>query len=358
MKQIMALKEELSGLRRQVGAVDALRQQESSVESLRREMADLKETIWGPNPMSIGLIRLQPQSSAMVVPTQVTLKLPDAAVPEPQPPRLPDDLTLASLPAAIEQRAAGKPLPKSAAEEARSYLIETATPGYTMVRQGASVAIGRLHPDFAVKLAEAVRLARASGMTQAGVFSAYRPPAFGVGGFSDKFNSLHSYGLAADMTGIGRPGSASARRWQAIVKEAGLYLPYGADNRAEFNHTQLVPTKVAASAWRPTITASEPRDLHRMWLASGISAYVDEADAQKPPSLASASAPSASAASATVADVPLPLAGGGVDRDASAEAKPKRTRAPRRSRRGRAPKRKSASQPRARARAKAKRKAR
>jgi hypothetical protein len=39
---------------------------------------------------------------------------------------------------------------------------------------------------------------------------AYRPPAFGVGGFSDKFNSLHTYGLAVDMRGIGRPGSRSA----------------------------------------------------------------------------------------------------------------------------------------------------
>ena len=42
------------------------------------------------------------------------------------------------------------------------------------------------------------------------MFSAYRPPAFGVGGFSDKFNSLHTYGLAVDMQGIGRPGSPEA----------------------------------------------------------------------------------------------------------------------------------------------------
>jgi hypothetical protein len=47
----------------------------------------------------------------------------------------------------------------------------------------------------------------------AGVFSAYRPPAFGVGGFSDKFNSLHTYGLAVDMRGIGTPGSAEAELW-------------------------------------------------------------------------------------------------------------------------------------------------
>src|SRR6266478_4165621 len=31
---------------------------------------------------------------------------------------------------------------------ARAYLIATATPGYTMMRQGPERAIGRLHPEF------------------------------------------------------------------------------------------------------------------------------------------------------------------------------------------------------------------
>ena len=127
-------------------------------------------------------------------------------------------------------------------------------------------------------------------MTNAGLFSAYRPPAFGIGGFRDKFNSLHSYGLAVDMTGIGGPGSRLARLWQTIVKRVGLYLPYGPNNRAEFNHTQLVPTKVASRFLRRTITASEPKNLQAMWLASGISAYVSDATAAKAPALASASA--------------------------------------------------------------------
>jgi hypothetical protein len=83
--------------------------------------------------------------------------------------------------------------------EARAYLVETASPGYTMTLQGAELAIGRLHPEFAVRLENAIREARSAGLPSAGVFSAYRPPAFGVGGFSDKFNSLHTYGLAVDM---------------------------------------------------------------------------------------------------------------------------------------------------------------
>src|SRR5262249_17693521 len=76
--------------------------------------------------------------------------------------------------------------------EARAYLVETASPGYTMTLQGAELAVGRLHPEFAVRLGNAIREARSVGLPSAGVFSAYRPPAFGVGGFSDKFNSLHT----------------------------------------------------------------------------------------------------------------------------------------------------------------------
>ena len=41
--------------------------------------------------------------------------------------------------------------------EARAYLIETASPGFTMTLQGAELAIGRLHPEFVVRLANAIR---------------------------------------------------------------------------------------------------------------------------------------------------------------------------------------------------------
>src|SRR5207302_1356137 len=120
----------------------------------------------------------------------------------------------------------------------RSYLVETASPGATMVRQGPALAIARLNPEFATRLAAAIREARDAGLPSAGIFSAYRPPVFGIGGFADKFNSLHSYGLAVDMSGIGEPGSKDARLWHEIAARHGVFCPYGADNRKEWNHCQ------------------------------------------------------------------------------------------------------------------------
>ena len=102
-----------------------------------------------------------------------------------------------------------------------------------MTLQGAELAIGRLHPEFVVRLANAIREARSAGLPLAGVFSAYRPPAFGVGGFSDKFNSLHTYGLAVDMQGIGRPGSPEAQLWHETAARNGVVCPYGPRDRAE-----------------------------------------------------------------------------------------------------------------------------
>jgi hypothetical protein len=318
-KALTSLKMEIRDLRKQVVAV----------ESLRHELTDLKERIWGPTPLPLALSVLpRPQSAAVVEPKQVTLKLPDFG--EPYRPQAPVNPASASLPAVLEERSTEVRKAKSAVEEAKAYLIDTATPGYTMIRQGVPVAIGRLHPDFIVKLAAAIRLAREGGMTHAGVYSAYRPPAFGVGGFSDKFNSLHSYGLAADMTGIGGPGSRFARLWQTVVKRVGLYLPYGPNNRAEFNHTQLVPTKMASSFLRRTITASQPKDLQQMWLASGVSSYVGEVTAARAPALASAAAQP---------HVVLPA---GTDKQAPFPQPPEPAAAPRRSRARRPGKRTSA----------------
>jgi hypothetical protein len=150
---------------------------------------------------------------------------------------------------------------------ARAYLVETSRPGSTMMRQGPELAISRLHPEFAVRLAGAIQAARNAGLGQAGIFSAYRPPVFGVGGFADKYYSLHAYGLAVDMQGIGRPGSAEAQQWHEIAAEHGIVCPYGYRNRAEWNHcqpTHLVAVK-AENPLRGTIVASGPIDLERMF---------------------------------------------------------------------------------------------
>jgi hypothetical protein len=153
--------------------------------------------------------------------------------------------------------------------EARAYLIETASPGYTMTLQGPEVAIGRLHPEFAVRLENAIREARSAGLPLAGVFSAYRPPAFGVGGFSDKFNSLHTYGLAVDMRGIGEPGSAEAELWHRIAAKNGVVCPYGPRDRAEWNHCQPTSVKmiVAQNPLRETVSSAGPYDLDSMFEA-------------------------------------------------------------------------------------------
>ncbi|MFL6823632.1 MAG: hypothetical protein ACJ8FA_13800, partial [Xanthobacteraceae bacterium] len=172
-------------------------------------------------------------------------------------------------PSASEQACADTPRTPEEVGEARAYLIETASPGYTMTLQGAELAIGRLHPEFAVRLERAIREARNSGLPFASVFSAYRPPAFGVGGFSDKFNSLHTYGLAVDMRGIGQPGSPEAQLWHRIAAKNGVVCPYGPRDRAEWNHCQPTSVKIilAQNPLRETVTSAGPVDVESMFEA-------------------------------------------------------------------------------------------
>ena len=150
---------------------------------------------------------------------------------------------------------------------ARAYLIETATPGYTMTRQGPERAIGRLHPEFVRRLAAAIADARVAGLPFAGIFSAYRPPAFGVGGFADKFHSLHTYGLAVDVTGIGAPGTPSALLWHEIAARNGVICPYGPHNPVEWNHCQPTWVKIILpdNPLRETVTADGPISLEDMF---------------------------------------------------------------------------------------------
>ncbi len=176
----------------------------------------------------------------------------------------------------------------------RDYLIDTATPGTTMVRQGPQLAIGRLHPEFVRRLAAAIREARQGGLASVGIFSAYRPPAFGVGGFSDKFNSLHTYGLAVDMSGIGGPGTSEAKLWYEIAARHGVTCPYGFENRVEWNHCQPTRLKIIVpeSPLRDTVTANGPIDLDSMFEAGN-------ALIESPQSVADAASASADEAAAS-----------------------------------------------------------
>jgi hypothetical protein len=166
----------------------------------------------------------------------------------------------------------GRPCPAHAGEadetaRARAYLIATATPGYTMTRQGPERAIELLHPEFVNRLAAAIAEARGAGMPMAGIFSAYRPPAFGVGGFADKYHSLHTYGLAVDVTGIGGPGTPSSLLWHEIAARHGVICPYGPYSLLEWNHCQPTWVKIilADNPLRETVTAGGPISLEDMF---------------------------------------------------------------------------------------------
>jgi hypothetical protein len=296
-----ALKQQLRDLRKQLGDMERLRVELATIKEQLRGSAP-KPAIWGGVPLTVPRSRSEPPSGSAVI-AALALPIPDVRDVDPGPLKPPVNPATDSLPAVIREQLQGTLPPKSAVEEAKAYLVKTATPGYTMTRQGVSLAIDRLHPGFAVKLAAAVKRARDEGLIKAGVFSAYRPPAFGIGAFSDKFDSLHSYGLATDITGIGGAGSASAHRWHQIVLDVGLYLPYGPDHRVEFNHTQFIPAKVAPRVLRGTITAEGPIDLRRMWLASGVDAYITE-----PQAVAVAGGPDTSSSADAGSDEPKPAA--------------------------------------------------
>ena len=170
----------------------------------------------------------------------------------------------------------GRPCPAHVGEtdetaRARAYLIATATPGYTMTRQGPERAIERLHPEFVKRLAAAIAEARGAGMPMAGIFSAYRPPAFGVGGFADKFHSLHTYGLAVDVTGIGGPGTPSSLLWHEIAARHGVICPYGPYSLLEWNHCQPTWVKIILTDdhLRETVTADGPITLEGMFELGG-----------------------------------------------------------------------------------------
>lgn len=152
-------------------------------------------------------------------------------------------------------------------EDAIQYLVKTATPGGTMTRQGVRLSIERLHPEFSLRLAKAIREARANGLPSAGIYSAYRAPGWGVGGFGDKYRSNHAIGQAVDMAGIGRPGSKASLLWYRIAGRNKLFNPYGPHHRAEWNHyqPQMIRSIEAGLPVRTMVGRFGPISLTRMW---------------------------------------------------------------------------------------------
>src|SRR5262249_43206488 len=165
---LAALKQQVRDLLKQVADTERLRAELAAIKAqVRNSSPNL--SAWGGVALALPSAPGAPPSSSPG--TEVaTLHFPDVRDLYTRPLQPPLDQATASLPAAIrEQLLSGLP-PKSAVEEAKAYLVQTATPGYTMTRQGAALAIDRLHPGFAVKLAEAVKRAREEGMTEVGVF--------------------------------------------------------------------------------------------------------------------------------------------------------------------------------------------
>lgn len=167
-------------------------------------------------------------------------------------------------PADETEKAASAP---AAAQDDRAYLAATAHPGFTMLAQGVQVALSCLHPTFVTRLAAAIREARLADIPAA-IFSACRPPDLHVGGFANKFRSMHAYGLAVDMAGIGGPGSATSQRWHAIAEAHKVYGVYGPAAGVEWNHYQATRVLSAPPALQRTITAAGPRTLGGLYKAA------------------------------------------------------------------------------------------
>lgn len=97
-----------------------------------------------------------------------------------------------------------------------------------------------LHPGFAVNMANAVQQARAAGLPVT-VQSGYRTNNATGSSYDAAGLSMHGYGAAMDVGGIGGAGSPQAKQWGAIAAKNGVYNPYGVADPREYNHWQAVP---------------------------------------------------------------------------------------------------------------------
>jgi hypothetical protein len=165
-------------------------------------------------------------------------------------------------------------------DEAREYVQQTSVPGYTMLLQGRPVALSCLNPEFVLRLAASIKEARDLGIN-ASVSSACRPPVLRVGGMADKSQSMHAYGLAVDLAGIGHPGDAAYRQWCKIAAGHGIIRPY--NTMWEDNHFQPTETKVASQVppMKKLLSRYGPTDLMKLWaIEVGMIIPVEKAKAQ------------------------------------------------------------------------------
>jgi len=100
--------------------------------------------------------------------------------------------------------------------------------------------VSNMNPDFAARLATALRQANAQGL-KLGVMSGYRDDSTTGSAYDAGGNSSHGYGLASDISGLDGPNGKITNAWAQIAEANGLHNPYGVGNKAEFNHWQLPP---------------------------------------------------------------------------------------------------------------------
>lgn len=125
------------------------------------------------------------------------------------------------------------------------------------------------NPAFAAKLATAIRNARASGLN-VGVESGFREPGQTGSAYDAGGNSSHSYGLAADISGLDGANGSKTQAWAKFASDAGLFNPYGVGNRAEFNHYQFTsqPLEQIPGALDALKAAKATGDMQAVWNAA------------------------------------------------------------------------------------------
>jgi hypothetical protein len=234
-----------------------------------------KQAISAPRKAKQKLVAKKPQVAALPSPKAPTETVqappkPEIMAPDVPPPPLPKVLQASFDPFG------------NIIDGFRKFLERTSQfiQGHTMTMQGMEKSLGWLEPKFRENLAKAIYQARQEGFDKIGVFSAYRQPNMGVGGFGRKELSCHAYGLAIDISGIGNPGSKQAIRFHQIAKEHGVLGVYGPYNNAEFNHFQHVSEKVCGAVphLRKTITMAGPINVEKMWAAGAKLASANLSD--------------------------------------------------------------------------------
>ncbi len=126
--------------------------------------------------------------------------------------------------------------------------------------------VSSMHPDLAVRLAGAIQEARASGLNVT-LTSGWRSRETAGSAYDANGFSLHDKGGAADVGGIGAPGSPEAQKWADIAGKHGLYNPYGVDNPKEWNHWQLVPYVIEKRPDVQAAIAAAGGDQAKVWNA-------------------------------------------------------------------------------------------